>query len=461
MRIAFKYWLLLIVLYFLTASSIYALASLIKHSHYETFGDLAVFNQGIWQYSRLQWPVITLHLNRPFLGDHFHPMLITLAPFYWIYPSEKMLLFLQPFIILSAIIPLFLIGLRLTKSIFFTISIIIAYSLYIPLQYTIFYDFHEIVFLPPLFAWVYYFFLQNKRHLVSLFLILLLLVKEEIGFFVATFGLYLLIFHKNWRKFGIFWFGLGIIYSLMLMYFVIPKIGGSYIYFDYGQAGNTPLNVLFNFLKDPIHFAKLFFVTIKLETLYKTFYPFAFLPLFSSLGFLLSSEQFFSRFLDLRNTTRWTIGYHYSAPMIIITSLASLIFAGKFIKKPKLLIILGIIILLLTRLEQINTSAIFLIKRPQFWQRAIWMDNIDQAISLIPSDVSVAAQNNLISHLSNRKKIYTLDNREKAEYILVDLHQGQSDYNFSGSDKRQEIVGGIKNEKKFVFQKGDVYLIKK
>jgi len=62
------------------------------------------------------------------------------------------LLFLQPFIILSAMVPLFLISYRKTKSIFFSLAIIFAYSLYMPIQYTIFYDFHPLIFLPPLFA---------------------------------------------------------------------------------------------------------------------------------------------------------------------------------------------------------------------------------------------------------------------------------------------------------------------
>src|SRR5688572_22748721 len=93
----FKLWFILVIFYYLFSSSVYGIASLVKHSHFETFTDLAVFNQGIWQYSKFENPFITLHLNRYFLGDHFHPIVALLAPFYWIFPKAETLIFIQPF----------------------------------------------------------------------------------------------------------------------------------------------------------------------------------------------------------------------------------------------------------------------------------------------------------------------------------------------------------------------------
>lgn len=468
----FKFWFVLLIFYYVFSSSIYLLASLVKHSHFETFSDLAVFNQGIWQYSRFEWPFITLHLDRLFLGDHFHPILILLAPLYWFYSSEKTLLFIQPFIILSAIFPLFLLAARLTRSYFFSFCIIFAYSLYIPLQYTIFYDFHEIVFLPPLFAWAYYFFsLGNKRY-VNLFLFLQLLIKEEVGFFVATFALYIMLSKKDWRKFGFVWMVIGLSYSFITMHFIIPKIGGSYMYFDYGNSGKTPFDVILNSLRNPLLFFRLLFdSSIKTETLYRTFWPFAFLPLFSPVSLLLATEQIASRFLDLRTITRWTIGYHYSAPMTVIVTIGSIwsaaFYSNLYKNKKKLVIIfLGIIIVILTRFEQINTSAILLIKNPVFWQRDSWMDNIDAAVKLLPENVSVATQNNISSHVSTRKKVYFLDQRDTVDYIVVDFHKGQSSYNFFNEQKRREIERDVKEEIKegkylVIFNKGETYLLKR
>jgi len=460
------------VLFFVLISSVYAVMSVVKHSHYETFGDLGIFNQGIWQYSLLKFPMSTFHLNRPFLGDHFHPLLAALAPFYWIYASEKTLLFLQPFLILSAIIPLYLIGYRLTKSVFFSHCVIIAYSMYLPLQHGIFFDFHEIALVPPLFAWAYYFFLEKKPKALSLFLILLLLVKEEMGFFVAAFGIYLLFF-KFWRRFGLFFIFFGALYSLFVISYLIPKIGGGYIYLGYGQVGQTPLEVGLNFLKDPLKFLSLFVDSpVKRATIRDTFWPFAYLPLFSPPGFILSFEQFFTRFVDQINDTRWTTAYHYSLIEAIVLPIGTYWTVGYFTNflpkyKKLIIVLLGILLVFLTRIEQINASMVLLVKRPQFWARTTWMDDLDRAITLIPKDASVATQRNLISHLSTRKNIYPLFNLDKQpDYVLADFHPGQSSYNYYAIDTWRELREEIDEATssgtyQSLFSRNGTYLLKK
>ena len=484
LRVKKHFWIILVILYFLGISSVYALMSVVKHSHYGTLGDLGIFNQGIWQYSRLIWPIISFHLNGPFLGDHFHPIVAFLAPFYWLWPREETLLVLQPFVMLSAIIPLYLISRKLTKSVFFSLAVILGYSFYIPLQYTIFYDFHEIVFLPPLFAWAYYFFINKKKFLTAFFLFLCLLVKEEVGFFVATFGLYLLIFKKNWRLFGLAWLISGIGWSLAMIYWVIPGLAGApYRYFVLGDLGKTPIEIIRNIATNPKVLIDLMTNSeIKLDTMYRTFYPFGFLPLGSIFGLVMSYQQLFFRFMSSQYPTRWTLAYHYSAPMAIIVSIASIETASVIANTVKqsskrlprflrslamtrfIFIFLGILIILFTRLDQINRSAVLLIKRQIFWDRAPYMDSLDKAIKLIPPNASVAAQNNLISHVSTRQKVWTIRDIDKGEYLLFDFHQGQSSYNFLGQeiwDKYEKIIkDAIKTGKyKVVFNEGEVYLL--
>jgi len=471
----YKTWLWGSVAFYLIMASVYAVMSLVNHSHYLTFGDLGIFNQGIWQYSQFKWPIITFHLFRPFLGDHFHPILMILAPLYWFFQGEEVLLVVQPFIILSAMIPLFLIGYELTKSLLFSFSIIFAYAFYIPVQYTIFYDFHEIIFLPPLFAWVYYWFIKEKKLLTAIFIFLCLLIKEEVGFFIAAFGIYLLIFEKKWRIFGLVTAFSSIAFSLLLMYKVIPLIGGNYLYFNYGEMGQTPVDVIKNVILNPKLAVQLFFEPdVKLLTIKRTFWPLAYLPLFSPLGFILSFEQFFSRFMDFRSV-RWTIGYHYSAIMAIVVAMGAIHFVRNFrtfFKKTQSKIIINfiaILILVLTRLEQINVSAVLLIKYPQFWERPVWINRVDEAFSMLPKDASICTQNNITAHVSTRKEVYQIDDFEicnQAQYILADFHQEQSDYNFFGRENRDKFEKMIKENLnsetyKAVYQNQEVYLIRK
>lgn len=464
--------LLLVILYFLFTSSIYAVMSIVKHSHYETFSDLGINSQGIWQFSQFRYPISSYSPGRPFISFHFDPLIVSLAPLYWLYPSEKTLLFVQPFIALSAMIPLFLIGLKLTKSIFFSQAVIFAYSLYLPLQYTIFYDFHKLIFVPPLLALAYYFLITKRHKLLVTSLILLLLAKDEVGFLVSAFGAYMFLFHKQERLLGLLFAILGFVYSLTVMHVIIPFLGRNYMYFDYGAAGKTPVQVLVNSIRDPMKAVSLFLNSpTKWETLKDTFWPFAYLPLLSPVGVILSFEQFFTRFMDQKNVIRWTIAYHYSAPMAAIVALGtiwSVAFYTRFFPKFRrlILVIIAVVLLVLTRVEQINRSAVLLIKRPQFWARTPWMDSLDKAISLIPRDASVATQNNLSSHLSTREHIYELPNIDLADYVLVDFHPGQSGYNFWGDGnkkKYQELINsGIASGKyQLLFQENDVMLLKR
>ena len=131
-----------------------------------------------------------------------------------------------------------------------------------------------------------------------------------------------------------------------------------------------------------------------------------------------------------------------------------------------ILVILGVTILVLTRLEQINTSAILLIKNPVFWQRSYWMDDIDNMISILPKDSSVATQNNIAPHISSRKSVFLLKDMDKAEYILADFHLGQSDYNFFDKDQKEKNESALKykissGKYKILYQNLDAYLIKK
>lgn len=464
--------LLLVITYFLFSSTVYAVMSIVKHSHYETFSDLGINNQGVWLYSQFRFPISSYHVGRPFIADHFDPIMVTLTPLYWLFPSEKTLLFIQPFIVLSAMIPLFFIGMKLTKSMLFSFAIIFAYSLYLPLQYTIFYDFHKLIFIPPLLSFAYYFLITKQRKLLATCLILLLLTKEEVGFLVSAFGAYVFLFHKEERLLGLFFTAFGFVYSLIVMHIIIPFLGGNYLYFGYGEMGKTPGQVIVNTIQNPLKAASLFLNSpTKWETLKDTFWPFAYLPLLSPVGLILSFEQFFTRFMDQRNVIRWTIAYHYSAPMAAIVALGTIWSAAFYthifpkIRRP-LLVALAILLIILTRIEQINRSAVLLIKRPQFWARAPWMDSLDKAISLVPKNASVATQNNISPHLSTREHIYELPNIDLADYVLVDFHPGQSGYNFWGDENKkmyQVLVnsGTASGKFKILFRENDVMLLRR
>jgi len=69
------------------------------------------------------------------------------------------------------------------------------------------------------------------------------------------------------------------------------------------------------------------------------------------------------------------------------------------------------------------------------------------AIDCVPDNVSVSAQNNLAPYLSQRHKIKVFPEglNKGYEYIVVDLHKGQSEnsFHFLGSGNTQFIIDDL------------------
>lgn len=123
-----------------------------------------------------------------------------------------------------------------------------------------------------------------------------------------------------------------------------------------------------------------------------------------------------------------------------------------------------------------------LVKR-DFWKQESWMDDTRRLIALVPKDAAVAAQQNLVPHLSHRKEIYLvwprlhdifeqpcgqslcwwLDFGGKPEYLVVDTRPNQwltqileSNENWTSAIANMEKVNRIKLEK----QIGDAKLFR-
>jgi uncharacterized membrane protein len=69
----------------------YTLLVLYQHWHFYTGIDLGVFSQAVFHYSRFEAPSSSIIQCGNLLGDHFHPILIVLAPFYWLFPTAEVL----------------------------------------------------------------------------------------------------------------------------------------------------------------------------------------------------------------------------------------------------------------------------------------------------------------------------------------------------------------------------------
>jgi uncharacterized membrane protein len=70
----------------------YALISLFRHWRFGSGYDLGIFDQAVWLMSRFEAPASTISGYAHIFGDHFSPVLILLAPLYWVAPAPETLL---------------------------------------------------------------------------------------------------------------------------------------------------------------------------------------------------------------------------------------------------------------------------------------------------------------------------------------------------------------------------------
>ncbi|GAA4066168.1 DUF2079 domain-containing protein [Actinomadura miaoliensis] len=172
---------------------LYSGYSLRRHHLLRTTGyDLGIFEQAVRAYSRFQAPIIPLkgpgvHV----LGDHFHPILVTLAPFYRIWPGAQTLLVAQALLIALSIVPVARLAVgRLGVGVGLWLSA--AYALSWGIQGALGFDFHEIAFAVPLLAFAMVALAERRWRAAVAWTLPLLLVKEDMGLLVAAIGGYLI-----------------------------------------------------------------------------------------------------------------------------------------------------------------------------------------------------------------------------------------------------------------------------
>lgn len=150
--------------------------------------DLGIFEQVIRSYADGHLPVSEVKgPDYPVLGDHFHPVLALVAPFYRLWPSPQVLLVVQAALIAASVLPLALWARRALGS---GAAAVIGtcYGLSWGLANAAGFDFHEVAFAVPLLACSLAALGSDRLRAAAFWALPLLLVKEDLGLTVAVIG---------------------------------------------------------------------------------------------------------------------------------------------------------------------------------------------------------------------------------------------------------------------------------
>ena len=341
-------------------AALYSTYLLILHSTLQDgLADVGEYDQAISGYAHFMGP------HSPFIGlhgsgdagvlqlaDHFTPLLALLAPFYWIHDGPETLLIETGVLTALPIIPLWLFVRRAAgrsgrfggaAADLSAYLVVIGYGVTWPLQMALWFEFHEVFLELPILMWMIERAQAGRLRQAALISLLLLGVKDDMGFVVAVFGLYLAAKDatlRDWARLlsravrrprllletvlrrDRLWFlalvpvGIGMVWLVAQV--LLPAAGGSpnrnFTYTEFGPNQSAAIHAMLGDPGNTLH--TLFNSPYKTQTLSMLLWPVLGLCLLSPLS-LMAVPLLMERFLSV-NQLYWVMPYHYNAFLVPI-----------------------------------------------------------------------------------------------------------------------------------------------
>ena len=161
--------------------------------------DIGLYDQGIWLLSQGQAPFVTL-MGRNLMGDHASFILFFVVPLYWIWPSVSTLLVMQSLVVALGALPVFLLARTRLESEPLALVMSACFLLHPAIAWTNLENYHPDSFLAFFVGMSIFAALERRWRLYTVFVVLSLLVKEDVLLVVAPVGIWVAL--NRSRKIG-------------------------------------------------------------------------------------------------------------------------------------------------------------------------------------------------------------------------------------------------------------------
>lgn len=419
---------------FVFFGSVFGVISVFKHVFFETYAwDLGIFVQTLYLIAN-GFPLFSTIMNEHFLGNHFSPTFFLLFPLSLINLEAIGLLVVQALWVSLGAYPLFLIAKHHLKHTLPATTMTVAYFLFLGLQHGVLREFHEITLAPTLFLFLYFFIIKERTRSFFITLALFLGVKENLALTVIALGIWMIMFNKKLRTWGLVTAGLGAGAFVVMLKAIIPYYAiNEYIHTNFGELGKTPGELIVTAIQKPLLVVKTFFSPIdKVNTMKMYAVSVAFLAFFDSFIIVLA-PSLAEKFLDA-TWSRWQIFFHYSimiAPILWIATIRSIAniaaLAPRVVpifKKIAIPTLLAMCVLVLTMFTHLKyDSPLTSLVRMDFYAQLLPRIVVYETLRSVPGgdELSISAQDALVPHLAERKNIYLFP--QYADVDVVVLHQ--------------------------------------
>jgi uncharacterized membrane protein len=430
-----------------------------------TSWDLGIFTEYVKQYADLKAPIVDIRgAGFDLLGDHFHPIVALIAPFFRLFPTPVTLLVAQTLMVAVSVVPVYQAGAELLGKTAGRL-ICVAYGFSWGLQELVTYDFHELAFAVPLLAFSLSALVRGRFRAAVLWALPLVFVKEDQGFTLAVIGL-VMVFSYRRRGLGLFLAGWGLLWSLLAIYVIIPHFSPthSYLYWSQGGTFKHDLAADVSGLVGQLFTASY----TKLPTVVLILLVGGFLAVRSPLVLALLPSLLL-RFLST-NFEYWSTQWHYNAPLMPIVFIAAIdgmarIRAAREAGRPSRLGAAmerhGAAIMLTACIALVFQFPLSTLWLPATYVVSPNLGAEKAAIALVPDGVTVETDSSMLAPLAARTDTFDLTNWQTnpvTQYVVYDV----STTDFPAQADPMRFLQHITHHARYrvIFDKDGVYVLR-
>jgi uncharacterized membrane protein len=419
--------------------------------------DLGIFEQAVRSYAHGHLPVSALKgPGFPLLGDHFSPILATLAPFYRLWPTPVTLLVAQAALLAVAVVPLARWAQRVAGRAAAAV-VVFGYGASWGIASAAGFDFHEVAFAVPLLAFSLTALADRRLRAAALWALPLLLVKEDLGLTVAVIGA--LIAWYGRRRLGLATAVAGVLGSALEILVVIPAFnpGGQYAYWS-GLSDGSAVS--------PGLWSLLYQVTIglvtpdtKAVTLVLIVAPTAFLAVRSPLLWVALPTVAWRMVSE--DPAYWGTDYQYSAVLMPIVFAAFVDALGHW-TGPRRAVRAHLIAAVAVTAALLPQYPLYQLVQPATWQTDPRVAEAHRIMDLIPDGATVAASNRLVPQLTSRTTVCVFGYPGipcDPQWIIVDQATPQG-WPIAPDQEQQDVADALGNGYRMVVDEDGYQLLK-
>lgn len=202
-----------------------------------------------------------------YFSVHFVPLIYFIASPFAIWPYSETIILLNFLLMISAVIPLYKLALQYNGDKQFGLFMIVMLLWYPTFQYTVMYEFEMLRFSIPIIFWMLYFWERKKTVLYFIFVLLAVLVREEVGLTIMMFGAYLWLVERR-KKIGLATSLIGLGAFIIITQLIMPAL----------REGATYSHIAGYWFAHPLTGFSVIFEIEKTANIYMLFLPLSFIP---------------------------------------------------------------------------------------------------------------------------------------------------------------------------------------